>query len=127
MSKIKVTRAIISVFDKTGIVEFAKELSGKYGYEVVSTGGTYKLLEENGVEATEVSEVTGFPELLGGRVKSLHPKIHAGILARHYEKSDMDELSKNDIKSFDIVETRDNRFDAVKNTIPFLKWLLRIE
>ena len=73
-------RAILSVSDKTGIVEFAKGLQ-ELGYEIVSTGGTAKALREAGIEVTGVSEVTGFPECLDGRVKTMHPLIHAGILA----------------------------------------------
>ncbi len=76
-----VKRALISVSDKGGIVDFAKELAG-LGIELISTGGTYRLLKENGLKVKEVSEVTGFPEMLDGRVKTLHPKVHAGILAR---------------------------------------------
>ena len=75
-----VKRAIISVSDKSGIVDFAKDLS-ELGIELISTGGTYRLLKENGLDVVEVSDVTGFPEMLDGRVKTLHPKIHAGILA----------------------------------------------
>ena len=71
-------RALISVSDKTGIIEFAKKLSD-LGLEIVSTGGTYRALKEAGVEVTGVEDVTGFPECLDGRVKTLHPKIHAGI------------------------------------------------
>ena len=73
-------KALISVSDKTGIVEFAKELESM-GIEIISTGGTYKKLKEEGVKAIEISELTGFPECLDGRVKTLHPKVHAGILA----------------------------------------------
>ncbi len=72
-------RALISVSDKTGIVELAKELES-LGVEILSTGGTYKKLKEEGINAVEVSEVTGFPECLDGRVKTLHPAIHAGLL-----------------------------------------------
>ena len=73
-------RALLSVSDKTGIVDFAKELVS-LGYEILSTGGTARALRENGVAVTNVSDVTGFPECLDGRVKTLHPMIHAGILA----------------------------------------------
>ncbi|RYY78091.1 MAG: bifunctional phosphoribosylaminoimidazolecarboxamide formyltransferase/IMP cyclohydrolase [Moraxellaceae bacterium] len=76
-----VLRALISVSDKTGIVEFAKSLND-LGIELLSTGGTYKLLKENNIPVVEVSEHTGFPEMMDGRVKTLHPKIHGGILAR---------------------------------------------
>jgi phosphoribosylaminoimidazolecarboxamide formyltransferase/IMP cyclohydrolase len=77
---VKIKRALISVSDKTGILEFAKGLKN-FGVEILSTGGTAKILRENGIEVKEVSEYTGFPEMLDGRVKTLHPKIHAGLLA----------------------------------------------
>ncbi len=78
---VAVKRALISVSDKTGIVEFAKALT-EQGVELLSTGGTYRLLQEKGLAVTEVSEYTGFPEMMDGRVKTLHPKVHGGILAR---------------------------------------------
>jgi phosphoribosylaminoimidazolecarboxamide formyltransferase/IMP cyclohydrolase len=78
---VAVKRALISVSDKTGIVEFAKALNAQ-GVEILSTGGTFKLLTENKIPAIEVSDYTGFPEMMDGRVKTLHPKIHGGILAR---------------------------------------------
>lgn len=77
----KVTRALVSVSDKTGIVEFCRSLS-QLGIELLSTGGTAKILAENNIPATEVSDYTGFPEMMDGRVKTLHPKVHGGILAR---------------------------------------------
>ncbi len=77
----KVTRALVSVSDKTGIVEFCRGLN-QQGIELLSTGGTFKLLTENNIPAIEVSEYTGFPEMMDGRVKTLHPKVHGGILAR---------------------------------------------
>ena len=77
----KVSRALISVSDKTGIVEFARALCNQ-GVEVLSTGGTYRLLNENGISVREVSDYTGFPEMMDGRVKTLHPKVHGGILGR---------------------------------------------
>ena len=76
-----IRRALISVSDKTGIVEFARALQAS-GVEILSTGGTFKLLTDNAIPATEVSDYTGFPEMMDGRVKTLHPKIHGGILAR---------------------------------------------
>ena len=76
-----IKQALISVSDKIGIVEFARELS-RLGVAILSTGGTAKLLKDAGLSVTEVSDYTGFPEMLDGRVKTLHPKIHAGILAR---------------------------------------------
>ena len=75
-----ITRALLSVSDKTGIVDFAAGLA-KLGVEIVSTGGTARLLREKGVKVRDVSELTGFPEMLDGRVKTLHPKVHGGILA----------------------------------------------
>jgi phosphoribosylaminoimidazolecarboxamide formyltransferase/IMP cyclohydrolase len=78
---IPVKRALISVSDKTGIVDFARALTG-LGVELLSTGGTYKLLRDNGIAVVEVSEYTGFPEMMDGRVKTLHPKVHGGILGR---------------------------------------------
>ena len=100
--KIKVKRALISVSDKKGIVEFAKELN-KLGVEIISTGGTFNLLHENGIDAKKVAEVTGFPEILGGRVKTLHPVIHAGILARRDDKKHMQTLKQKNIKSIDML------------------------
>lgn len=79
--RVKIKRALISVSDKTGIVEFAQKLAEE-GITILSTGGTFRLLQENGVEAIEISEYTGFPEMMSGRVKTLHPKVHGGILGR---------------------------------------------
>jgi len=95
-------RAIISVFDKTGIADFAKKLSAA-GYEVVSSGGTAKYLREQGLTVTDVSDVTKFPEMLDGRVKTLHPRIHAGILARRDVPEHLSKLKEHDIAPVDIV------------------------
>ncbi len=78
MSTVK--RALLSVHDKTGVVDFAKGLQA-LGVEILSTGGTAKLLRDAGVPVVDVAQVTGFPEMLDGRVKTLHPKVHGGILA----------------------------------------------
>ena len=75
-------RALISVSDKTGLVEFARKIA-ELGWEIVSTGGTARTLEEAGIKVTEISRVTDFPEILDGRVKTLHPKVHGGILAKN--------------------------------------------
>ena len=75
-----IKRALISVSEKTGIEDFAKELS-KFGVEILSTGGTAKKLKEAGIKVRDISEYTGFPEMMEGRVKTLHPKVHGGILA----------------------------------------------
>ena len=95
-------RALISVSDKTGVVEFAKDLE-KLGVEIISTGGTHKTLEEAGIKVTGISDVTGFPECLDGRVKTLHPKVHGGILARRDLKEHMDQLEELEIEPIDIV------------------------
>ncbi len=95
-----VSRALISVSDKTGIVEFAQSLS-QLGIELLSTGGTYKLLKENNIPVVEVSEHTGFPEMMDGRVKTLHPKIHGGILARR--GIDDAVMQQHDIAPIDLV------------------------
>ena len=95
-------RAIISVSDKTGVTDFAKGLT-KLGFEVFSTGGTKKALAEAGVPVKSVSEITGFPEILDGRVKTLHPAVHGGILARRDLPSHMRELAKNRIETIDLV------------------------
>jgi len=79
-------KALISVSRKEGVVELAKELK-ELGFEIISTGGTYNLLKESGVEAVQVSDITGFPEILDGRVKTLHPFVHAGILANRNNQS----------------------------------------
>lgn len=95
-------RALISVSDKTGIVELAKELTA-LGVEIISTGGTYKKLTEEGVKAIEISELTGFPECLDGRVKTLHPIVHAGLLAMRSNPAHMKQLEELNIETIDIV------------------------
>src|ERR1700736_6226348 len=76
----RVTRALLSVSDKSGLIEFATALAG-HGVELVSTGGTAKAIAEGGLRVKDVSELTGFPEMMDGRVKTLHPKVHGGLLA----------------------------------------------
>ena len=95
-------RALISVSDKSGVVEFARELES-LGYEIVSTGGTYKLLKDSQIKAIEISEVTGFPEMFDGRVKTLNPLIHGGILHRRDLKTHTDMAKKHDIVGIDLV------------------------
>ena len=101
MSDIKIKRALVSVFDKTGVVEFAEQLI-KHGVEIYSTGGTYKLLKDNGIHVIKVSEITKFPEILGGRVKTLHPYIHGGILAKRTDEH-LAELVEHGIGAIDMV------------------------
>jgi len=97
-----ISRALISVTDKSGIIEFGKFLAG-HNVEILSTGGTAKMLREGGVPVTEVSDFTGFPEMLDGRVKTLHPKIHAGILARQDLPSHLEQMEKQNLKFIDLV------------------------
>ena len=104
-----IKRALISVSDKTGIAEFAKGLS-LLNIEILSTGGTAKLLRDNNIPVTEVSDYTGYPEMMAGRVKTLNPKIHGGILARRGKDEEV--MSQNQIKPIDLV---------VVNLYPFQK------
>lgn len=112
---VKIKRALISVSDKTGIIDFAKELS-KFGVEIISTGGTAKLFKDNNITVKEVSEYTGFPEMMDGRVKTLHPKIHAGLLALRDNKEHMEQIKKQDIGLIDMV---------VVNLYPFEKTIAK--
>lgn len=99
---VKIRRALISVFSKEGIVDLARELQ-KLKIEIVSTGGTATLLKNEGIKVKEVSELTGHPEILSGRVKTLHPKIHAGILALRDDKGHLKQLEEYDIDKIDMV------------------------
>ncbi len=97
-----IKRAIISVSNKKGIVEFAQALTSM-GIEILSTGGTAKTLRDAGIPVKEVSEYTGFPEMLDGRVKTLHPKIHGGLLSRRNNPQDMEEIKRHGIDTIDMV------------------------
>ena len=108
-------RALISVSDKRGIVDFAKSLES-LGIEIISTGGTYKILKENDVKVMEISELTEFPECLDGRVKTLHPKVHAGILAMRSKEAHMKQLADLGIDTIDLV---------VVNLYPFKQTILK--
>jgi phosphoribosylaminoimidazolecarboxamide formyltransferase/IMP cyclohydrolase len=102
LSRVQVKRALISVYDKTGLVPFAERLVAA-GVEIVSSGGTAVALAAAGIPVIPVSEVTGAPEILGGRVKTLHPKVHGGILARTDEEGDLTDLEVNGITPFQLV------------------------
>ena len=95
-------RALVSVSDKTGVVEFAQQLRS-LGWEIIATGGTMKLLRDSGVEVINISDVTGFPEICDGRVKTLHPKVHGGLLARRDDESHLAALKENSIEFIDMV------------------------
>ncbi len=97
-----IQRALISVSDKNGLVDFARGL-GAFGVEILSTGGTAKLLAQNGIKVTEVSDYTGFPEMLDGRVKTLHPKVHGGILGRRDLKGHVEAMQSHGIPPIDLV------------------------
>src|SRR3990172_12928064 len=98
----KVRQALISVSDKRGVIDFAKALHAM-GVKILSTGGTAKSLREAGVPVRDVADYTGFPEMLDGRVKTLHPKIHGGILARRDIKKHMEDIERHGIEPIDMV------------------------
>jgi phosphoribosylaminoimidazolecarboxamide formyltransferase/IMP cyclohydrolase len=102
MDSLHIKRALLSVTDKTGLVEFASFLSGQ-GVELVSTGGTFKTLSAANLPVAQVSAVTGFPEILDGRVKTLHPFIHGGILADKDKPEHLNTLAEHHIKPFDLI------------------------
>jgi phosphoribosylaminoimidazolecarboxamide formyltransferase/IMP cyclohydrolase len=98
----RIRRALISVHDKTGVVDLVKALAG-FGVEILSTGGTARLLRESGLAVRDVADVTGFPEMMDGRVKTLHPRIHGGILARRDVPAHLEALAAHDIRPIDLV------------------------
>ena len=100
--QIRIQRALISVSDKTGVVDFAKTLSSQ-GVELLSTGGTAKLLASAGLPVIEVGDYTGFPEMMDGRVKTLHPKVHGGILARRDLPEHVAAMKQHGIPPIDMV------------------------
>src|SRR6185295_10695377 len=107
----RIERALISVTDKTGIVEFARALSAM-GIEIISTGGTFRVLKDAGISPLrEVADVTGFPEMMDGRVKTIHPKVAAGILAVRAEPEHMQALAAHAIPQIDIVVVNLYRFE----------------
>src|SRR5580692_10811580 len=106
-----IRRALISVSDKTGLVEFAAFLH-QAGVEILSTGGTAKAIDEAGIPVTEVSDYTGFPEIMDGRVKTLHPKIHGGILAVRTNKMHQAAMNDYDIAPIDLVVINLYPFEA---------------
>src|SRR5437868_1454997 len=111
----KIRRALISVSDKTGIVEFARELR-RFDVEIISTGGTARSLREAGVEVRDISDVTGFPEMMDGRIKTLHPRIHGGLLALRDNEEHLAAMREHDIEPIDMV---------VVNLYPFEETIAR--
>jgi phosphoribosylaminoimidazolecarboxamide formyltransferase/IMP cyclohydrolase len=116
----KIQRAILSVTDKTGLVDFAKQLS-KMGVELISTGGTAKLLRDSGIAVKDISELTGFPEMLDGRVKTLHPKVHGGILHRRENAAHRTAVAEHGIQPIDMVVVNLYAFEktAAKSGVHF--------
>lgn len=110
-----IKRALISVSDKTGIVELAKELSSM-GIEIISTGGTHKILSDSGINVVNISDITGFPECLDGRVKTLHPKVHGGLLAMRSNAEHMKQIKELGIEPIDMV---------IINLYPFKQTILK--
>src|SRR5206468_8278808 len=103
MSLRPIRRALLSVSDKTGLVDFARELVTKYGVELIATGGTKKALADAGLPVRDISELTGFPEILDGRVKTLHPAIYAGLLAKRDKPEHMKTLAEHNLREIDLV------------------------
>ena len=115
MDQVKITRALLSVSDKTGIVELGQALAG-HGVELVSTGGTAKALREAGLEVRDISDLTGFPEMMDGRVKTLHPLIHGGLLAVRDDPEHAAAMDTHEIGAIDLL---------VSNLYPFEETVMR--
>ena len=124
----KIQRAILSVTDKTGLVDFARKLSSM-GVELISTGGTAKLLRDSGVSVKDISELTGFPEMLDGRVKTLHPKVHGGILHRRENPAHRTAVAEHGIQPIDMVVVNLYAFEktAAKPGVPFEELIENID
>ena len=103
MAQGSIKRALVSVTDKTGVVEFVKTLEDEFGVEVISTGGTARVLADAGVNVVPIEQYTGFPEMMDGRVKTLHPKVHGGLLARRDDEKHMAEAAEHGIGMIDLV------------------------
>lgn len=126
MGNPRIARALISVTDKTGVVEFAKALEDEFGIQVISTGGTAKALEAGGVKVVPIEEFTGFPEMMGGRVKTLHPLVHGGLLCRRDDPQHMADAAANGIKMIDLVVV--NLYEFEKTVAqPDVTWADAIE
>lgn len=124
----KIQRAILSVTDKTGLVEFARQLSGS-GVELISTGGTARLLRDSGIAVKDISELTGFPEMLDGRVKTLHPKVHGGILHMREKAEHRAAVAEHGIAPIDMVVVNLYAFEktAAKPGVPFEELIENID
>src|ERR1700751_3528324 len=107
----RATRALVSVSDKSGVMDFARALAG-FGIELISTGGTRKILGDAGLKVLDVSELTGFPEMMNGRVKTLHPAVHGGLLARRGNSEHVEAMRVHKIRPIDIVVVNLYPFEA---------------
>ena len=103
MADPKVKRVLMSVTDKTGVVEFARALSEEFGAQIISTGGTARVIAEAGIPVTPIDEVTQFPEMMDGRVKTLHPAVHGGLLAKRDNPEHMAQAAEHGIEMIDMV------------------------
>src|SRR5271166_3990904 len=127
-SSSRIQRAILSVTDKTGLLDFARQLSG-LGVELISTGGTAKLLRESGIAVKDISELTGFPEVFDGRVKTLHPKVHGGILHRRENPAHVAAVTEHGIEPIDMVVVNLYAFEkaAAKRGVAFEELIENID
>src|SRR5580658_4281976 len=107
----RISRALLSVSDKTGLIEFARLLAG-FGIELVSTGGTAKALDEAGLKVRDVANLTGFPEIMDGRVKTLHPKVHGGLLAIRHNDEHIRAMQDHAIPAIDLLVVNLYPFEA---------------
>ena len=124
----KIERVLMSVTDKSGIAEFAKALHDEFGAEIVSTGGTAKVIEEAGVPVTPIDELTGFPEMMDGRVKTLHPRVHGGLLAKRDNEKHMQQAAEHGIGMIDMVVVNLYAFDkTVESGADFDKCIENID
>ena len=126
MGNPRIARALISVTDKTGVVEFAKALEDEFGVQIISTGGTAKALEAGGVKVVPIEEYTGFPEMMGGRVKTLHPLVHGGLLCRRDDPQHMADAKANGIEMIDLVAVNLYEFEKTVAS-PDVTWADAIE
>src|ERR1035441_9809637 len=124
----KIQRALLSVTDKSGLVEFARKLSA-FHVELISTGGTAKLLRDSGIAVKDISELTGFPEMLDGRVKTLHPKVHGGILFRREDSGHRAAVAEHGILAIDMVVVNLYAFEktAAKKGVHFEELIENID
>ena len=109
----KINKALLSVFDKSGIVEFARELAA-FNIQFISTGGTAKILREHGIYLLEVSDYIGYPEMMDGRVKTLHPKIHGGLLGLRSNPDHLREMNENNIETIDMIVVNVRPFEQIR-------------